>query len=186
VPSPIGHALGATAAGWLVARPCRVGRALVVQTAILAAVGAAPDLDLLIGRHSNETHSLGAALIVAALAAWWRWPVADSRWRVFLTIFAAWFSHPVLDAFAADSSPPFGVMLLWPFSSAHIISAWTIFDSIYRNWHEAIFFPHNFHAALKEILILLPVTAVVYWFRKPAAGSRGETIRIGPVDGGRV
>lgn len=175
MPSPIGHALGATAAGWLVVRPGRPGRELIIQTAIFAVVGAAPDLDLLIGRHSNETHSLGAALIVATLAAWWRWPVADSRWRVWLAIFAAWFSHPVLDAFAADSSPPFGVMLLWPFSSAHIISSWTVFDSIYRNWHEAVFVPHNLHAAAKEIVVLLPLTAFVYGFGAGRPPARAET-----------
>ena len=41
VPSPIGHALGAVAAGWAVARPAAPRRALAIQVAILAALGVA-------------------------------------------------------------------------------------------------------------------------------------------------
>ena len=87
VPSPIGHALGASRWRGPSRRPtCRATTA-----------GGRPsssrrsrwrrDLDLLIGRHSAETHSLGAALIVAAIAAWQRWPVARRRWRIGLAVF---------------------------------------------------------------------------------------------------
>ena len=114
VPSPIGHALGGVAAGWLVARPAAPRRALATQTAIFAAVAAAPDLDLLWHRHSAETHSLGAALLVGGIAAVWAWPVASSRWRIFLAVCAAYATHPLLDALHFDVSPPIGVMAFWP------------------------------------------------------------------------
>ena len=97
MPSPLGHALGAAAVGWIVAGRPRDGRFLR-QTAILVAAGVAPDLDLLIGRHSAESHSMGAAMIAGTVAAWRRWPVAQTRLRIWLAVFAAWLSHPIMDA----------------------------------------------------------------------------------------
>ena len=80
MPSPIGHGLAAVAAGWLVAKPSSSRRKLLIQSATLAAIGVMPDLDLLINRHSAETHSIGAAAIVATFSALVRLPVAhDSR-----------------------------------------------------------------------------------------------------------
>ncbi len=117
--SPVGHGLAAVAAGWLVARPPSSRRAAIIQSATLAAIGVMPDLDLLIGRHSAETHSIGAAAIVASVAAVARVPVAQTAARIWLAVFLAWMTHPLLDAFTADSSVPVGIMVWWPFSSAH-------------------------------------------------------------------
>ena len=66
MPSPVGHGLAGLAAGWLSIRPQRLWRPGLRQAAILALISMAPDLDLLWGRHSRETHSVGAALAVAA------------------------------------------------------------------------------------------------------------------------
>src|SRR3954471_22174201 len=80
VPSPVGHVLGGIAAGWLVAGRHRdpgvrapgwlphVAARWWREGAVFGALGAAPDLDLLVGAHSTYTHSVGAAAIVAALA----------------------------------------------------------------------------------------------------------------------
>src|SRR3954449_12661463 len=80
VPSPVGHVLGGVAAGWLVAGRHRdpdvrapgwlphVAARWWREGAVFGALGAAPDLDLLVGAHSTYTHSVGAAAIVAALA----------------------------------------------------------------------------------------------------------------------
>src|SRR4051812_36182546 len=127
MPSPVGHALSAVACGWLVARPPRKPRDFIVQVALLGALGVAPDLDLLIDRHRAETHSVGAAMIAGAVAAAWRWPIASSRWRVGVAAFLAWASHPMLDAFGADSKMPFGSMAFWPFSTSYYIAPWTLF-----------------------------------------------------------
>jgi len=167
VPSPIGHALGGLAAGWLVAAPDPSRRGREIQAAILAAVAIAPDLDLLIGRHSGETHSLGAALVVGTLAAWMRWPVARERWRIGLAVFLAWASHPLLDAFGQDTSAPYGVMAFWPISREHVASSIGWFLPIYRRWWLPGFVAHNLTAALWEIVILVPVTAAVWWIRRP-------------------
>ena len=157
VPSPIGHALGGLAAAWIVAPPDLRTRAGRVQTAILAAVTLAPDLDLLIGRHSAETHSVGAAVIVAATAALMRWPVARERWRIGLAVLLAWISHPLLDSLGQDSSPPYGVMAFWPVSHEYVRAPFDLFMPIWRRYWEPGFLSHNLLAALRELLILGPL-----------------------------
>jgi hypothetical protein len=173
LPSPLGHALAATAAGWGVARPKPNGRPLFVQTAIFSVVGAVADLDLLIHRHRAETHSIGAAAIVATVGALWRWPVADRRRLIWFALFAAYCTHPLLDALADDSSFPFGVMAMWPFNSHYYLLPPMFFGSIYRNWREAGFAMHNLLAVLQEVAILGPITALTYWLKGGQAPSRG-------------
>jgi inner membrane protein len=174
MPSPIGHALGGVAAGWLAARP-RTGRqALIVQAAVLATLGAAPDLDLLVHDHRAATHSVGAAVLVAAIAAWRAWPIGPTRTRVGIAAFAAWLSHPLLDMVAADTSRPFGVMFLWPFSTAYFDSGWAIFAGIHRNWWEPTFWTHNLAAGLREVAVLGPVCMLVWWLRTRAWSPRAQ------------
>jgi membrane-bound metal-dependent hydrolase YbcI (DUF457 family) len=131
-----------------------------------------PDLDLLIGRHSAESHSIGIAALVASVAALARVPVAGGRARIWLAIFLAWMTHPLLDAFTADSSVPVGIMVWWPFSSAHHHSGIVIFDSIYRRWWLPGFFEHNLIAAIKEFVLVGPIVAIVA-ILKIARGPQG-------------
>ena len=166
VPSSIGHGLAGIAAGWAVARPAARTRALLIQTSGLAILGMAADLDLIIGRHSGETHSLGAAAIVATVAAWWRWPIADNRWRIWLAAFAAWATHPLLDALAPDTLPPIGIMAFWPISSSYFNTGIYVFSAISRRYWLVGFFRHNAIAVLREILILTPILLAVWWTRR--------------------
>jgi membrane-bound metal-dependent hydrolase YbcI (DUF457 family) len=173
--SPIGHGLAAIAAGWLITKPARPRRTLLIQTGTLALIGVMPDFDLLIDRHSAETHSIGAAVLVASVAALARVPVAGGRARIWFAVFLAWMTHPLLDAFTADSSVPVGIMIWWPFSSAHYHSGIVIFDSIYRRWWLPGFFEHNLVAALKELVVLGPIAAIAAALRisQGAQGSQG-------------
>lgn len=171
MPSPVGHTLGALAAAWLVAPPDPSRRGFRVQVAILAAVAVAPDLDLLIGRHSAETHSLGAAVLVASIAAWQRWPVSRERWRIGLAVFLAWASHPLLDSMGQDTSKPLGVMALWPFSREYFMTGLTVFAPIFRRWWLPGFVSHNLMAVVREIAILAPLTAAIWWLRGRARGA---------------
>lgn len=155
--------MGAVAVGWTVAGRETSRRALALQVGLLAVLGAAPDLDLLIGRHSRETHSVGAAVIAASIAAWWRWPLAPTRARVWATACLAYLSHPIFDALSPDTSAPIGVMLFWPFSTAHWITGLDVFAPIWRDWHGSKFFSHNSVALLRELLILGPILAAVWW-----------------------
>jgi membrane-bound metal-dependent hydrolase YbcI (DUF457 family) len=169
MPSPIGHGLGGIAAGWIVAEPLRTPRAAWRQALVFAAVGIAPDLDLLIGHHRAEAHSLGAAAIVASAAAIMRWPVAPTRARIWLAIFAAWASHALLDALGTDTAPPVGIMAFWPFSHAYVMTAWHVFGPISRRWHQAGWITANIPVAIRELLILGPVTAGVWIVRRLSA-----------------
>jgi hypothetical protein len=166
MPSPIGHGLAALAAGWSIAGVLAVGRARWKQIAILVAIGVAPDLDLLWGRHSRETHSVGAAVIVATVAAWQRWPVASTRLRIWCTVCAAWLMHPLLDALALDTSVPLGIMAFWPFSQEHYQTGLSVFGPISRRYWLDTFWPTNLASIARELAILLPVVALVWWTRR--------------------
>jgi len=163
VPSPIGHALGALAVGWALTPNPSNARAAWTRTAVLAGAGVAPDLDLLIGRHRAETHSLGAAILVATVAAALRVPVAPRRATIWAAIALAWLSHPALDALGTDNAPPIGVMVAWPFSHEHVLTGWNVFAPISRRWHDVGFVVHNLQAAAREIAILGPVAALSWW-----------------------
>lgn len=167
MPSPVGHALGAIAVGWALSPRVETRRAAIVSTAIFAAIGVAPDLDLLIGRHSRETHSLGAAAVLAAVAAWRRWPIGSTRRQIFVAAFLAWFSHPLLDALGSDTAPPLGVMALWPFSTAHFQFGWSVFAPISRSWWSVPAMLRNVLAVAREVAILGPVVFLAAWARRP-------------------
>ena len=178
MPSPVGHTLGALAIGWTVEQPPQDRRALWWRVAALAAISVAPDLDLLIGRPSRETHSLGAALIAATVIAAWR-PrlLSASGERTWLIVFLVWLSHPLLDILAPDGTAPFGVMLLWPFSREHYTTGLHLFDPINRRWWLGMeqFVIHNVFAVVRELLILGPVLALAWWKRARTESLRADT-----------
>jgi hypothetical protein len=166
-------------AGWLIARPAPPRRGLLVQAAILAVLGAAADIDLLWGRHSAETHSLGAAALVAGVAAWRLWPIASTRWRIGLAAFAAWATHPLLDSLAVDTSPPIGIMAFWPASRGYFQTGLSVFGPIDRHPGLAHFIARNSPAVVREIVILLPVTALIYWWRRSRKTPARSSARAG-------
>lgn len=176
MPSPAGHALGALAVGWMVGGHAQTRRVTVQRSLWIAAIGLAPDLDLLVGRHSAETHSLGAAILAGGLAALLRWPVADGRWRIFWTVALAWLSHPILDFFGQDNTAPYGVMLLWPVSYEHFLSSINVFDPISRRWWLPGFVAHNTLAMGRELLMLGPVAGLAWLVAlRRHRGGGGET-----------
>jgi inner membrane protein len=166
MPSPLGHGLAAVSAGWGIAGLMAAGRARWTQVAILLAIGLVPDLDLLWGRHSRETHSLGAALIVATIAAWQRWPVASTPMRIWFAVCAAWLTHPLLDAMSSDTSSPIGIMAWWPVSSEFYSTGWDVFGPISRRYWLDNFWSINFASIGRELILLGPVAAVVWFLKK--------------------
>ena len=174
MPSPVGHALGGIAAGLLIASPAAAARARWIQVGALAAIGMAPDLDLLIGRHRLESHSIGTAVLAGAIAAAFGWPLARSRPLIFLAAFGAWFSHAVLDYLGADTSTPLGVMIWWPFSTAYHYAGLSILLPISRRWWLPGFMAHSLLAALREVLVLGPIAALCLWWRWSRRGDSSE------------
>ena len=162
MPTPVGHALGAIAAGTVARGRDPIARPWVAA-AILAAIGIAPDLDLLWNRHSRETHSVGAALIIAGVAAWRRWPIAATRGRMFTAALLASLTHPLLDALGSDSAPPIGVMMFWPFSTTHIYFGAELFPGVTRAWWRPEFVGQIANAIGVEVLVLLPVFLFSTW-----------------------
>jgi LexA-binding, inner membrane-associated putative hydrolase len=165
MPSPVAHVIAGVTAGWLVAgrpkEPGTFGR----EALVLGALGALPDLDLLFGAHSGPTHSLGAALVVGILAgcvqlARLRRPGHAGLSPLVLAVAcsAAYGSHALLDWLGTDTSPPIGIMALWPFSAAHYESDAHIFMAISRRYyHGWMFVRHNAMALVRELMILVPL-----------------------------
>ena len=162
MPTPAGHALGAL----LLTAPIRARyRMLGAGAAVLAAsAGVAPDLDLLIGRHSAETHSVGAAAI-AAVAAWifFRRRTPSRALAAAAVVAIAVLSHALLDWLGSDSKAPIGIMALWPFSRGYYESDLHLFMAVSRRYYLPEFWTYNFTVLGRELLILGVPAAVVEW-----------------------
>ncbi|MEE8218280.1 MAG: metal-dependent hydrolase [Vicinamibacteria bacterium] len=170
MPSPIAHGLAGLTIHLLASRdreelrdPWRIG----------VTVGAAlvPDVDLLFrfvdgaNHHSNETHSIGFAMLAAVTAAVafrlvrWRRPVV-----LALALGLAWVSHVLLDLLNLDTHPPIGVMALWPISDGYFKSPVLLFLDIGRtlDWTAV---RHNTVSAAWECVVLVPVLLVAWRYR---------------------
>jgi inner membrane protein len=135
-------------------------------------IGAAPDLDLLFGTHSTYTHSLGAVAVTALAALAWtrcRHP------RLALACAAAVASHILLDWLGSDTTPPIGIMALWPFTREFYQSPCFVFMAISRRWWLPGFYVQNGLAALRELAILGPTVAVIGIFRERSMRSRAAS-----------
>jgi inner membrane protein len=127
--------------------------------------GAAPDLDLLVGAHSGPTHGLGAAAIVG-LAAF----LLTRRGLTAFAYAAAYATHILLDWLGSDTSPPIGIMALWPFSREYYESSLHLFMAISRRYWLPEFWRHNLFALARELMILAPVMGLALWLRaRPSA-----------------
>jgi hypothetical protein len=133
---------------------------------LCAVAGVAPDLDFLWGRHNMETHSLGAAILAGAVV--WAW---KKNARLALAVTLAWTSHVLFDWLGSDTTPPLGVMALWPISSEYYFSDAFFFEAISRRYWLDNFITHNVWAVTKEVLLLAPIAAVLWWMRRPPSQS---------------
>lgn len=146
--------IAGVAAGALVSR--QASRAAIVSFAV---AGALPDVDLVFGMHSGPTHGIGAAL-AAGVASWLLWPKiksTGSRGWFALAIAVAYSTHTLLDWLSTDTSPPYGVMALWPFSHEHFLSEAHLFAAVSRRYWLREFWVANVWSVLREILILGPL-----------------------------
>jgi inner membrane protein len=182
VPSPLGHAVAGLAAGWLIAgapapQSLHNSTALTAPTAnqpwistwrgaiVFAGLAVSPDLDLLFHAHSMYTHSIGAALaVMLAVAA--LTPAHARRWTAAFACGAAYASHTLLDWMGNDTTPPIGIMALWPFTSDYYESNLHFFMAITRRYWLPGFWTHNLIAMLREIGTLVPLALVIYFLRR--------------------
>ena len=185
MPSPIGHALAGLTAAWAVDlvpgdRAWRTApesaswfrRAGNGLTLACVTLGAAADLDLLFAAHRTVTHSVGAVILVGAvaaeLAASARRPVA----RIALMCAAAYATHLFIDWLSIDLSKPQGIQALWPFSREWFISGIDLFRQTERRdlWTSDTM-AKNLKAILQEVVILGP-PAVALWLIRVKALTR--------------
>jgi membrane-bound metal-dependent hydrolase YbcI (DUF457 family) len=170
MPSPIGHALGGVAIVWAAdlaaTRRETTGRAVTSprMVAICAGLAMLPDADLLVpGWHRLATHSVTAAALVFIVAA----VVTGKVTRDAVLCGLAYATHLLLDWMAADSYPPPGIQLFWPFSHAWFISGWDLFRQTARQrFLTAPIMRQNAVAVAQELAILLPVVAALWWLRQ--------------------
>ena len=82
-----------------------------------------------------------------------------------LAVAAAYGSHLLFDWLGSDTTPPIGIMALWPFSGAFVQSDVHLFMAISRRYWLANFWSHNLTAVAWELALLGPPTLVVWWWR---------------------
>lgn len=168
MPSPVGHALAGLATGWLI-RGNRFNDPDGRREALLfAGLGTLADFDLLFGMHSGPTHGIGAAVLAGAFA-WLPSMATTARARMVLAVACvlAYASHTVLDWLGSDTSPPIGIMALWPFSREYYESSLHVFMAVSRRiWQPERFWMQNLIALARELLILVPPLVVIGWLRR--------------------
>src|SRR4051794_19717407 len=157
MPSPIGHVLGGVAGGWLVGGR-RGAPGWRREAALFGLIGAAPDVDLLFGTHSAYTHSAGAVGLTALAVLI---VTRGRRPRIALGCAAAIASHVLLDWLGSDTTPPIGIMALWPFTRDFYQSPFCLFMAISRRWWLPGFYRQNGLAVLRELAILVPIDLMI-------------------------
>lgn len=148
-----------------------------------ALLGALADIDFLFGNHSGQTHSVGAMAIVFLVAALWGGRLDVRRG---LACSLAYGSHVLFDWLGNDTTPPIGIMALWPFTDAFYQSDLSVFDAISRRYWLANFWTHNALAVVREIALVAPLAWVVWRIRRRgvnAAGATGAASRAGSARG---
>jgi hypothetical protein len=109
-----------------------------------------------------ETHSLGAAVMAGlAVLAWTR----GRDVRLAVLVAAAWASHVLFDWLGSDTTPPIGVMALWPFSADYYFAYAYWFEAISRRTQLPNFWSHNLWAVATELVLLGPLTLLTAWWR---------------------
>jgi membrane-bound metal-dependent hydrolase YbcI (DUF457 family) len=183
LPSPLGHALGGFAAGWLIApdaptplsaeehsrvplwrRAARWRRAW-----LFVAVGLAADIDFVAGQHRAYTHSVGAVLAVFGIALLLTRGRARDPVRLSFAIAASYASHVLFDWLGADSPAPRGILALWPFTNIHYVSHLDVFPVVSRKVLTLRAWKLNLVAAVTELAILGSAAFLCWRFR----GRRG-------------
>jgi hypothetical protein len=76
----------------------------------------------------------------------------------------------LFDWLGSDTTPPIGIMALWPISSEYYFANAFVFDAISRRSHLPGFLTHNITAVLREIAYLAP------WLLLAAVTSRRRAV----------
>ena len=174
MPTPIGHALGGIAVGYVVAacrghsssRSSQFGipwTGLGCSVLSLSVIAVLPDIDLLFGVHRGLTHSVTAALIIGVVYGCFQ---PTDRFGVGTCAFLAYGSHLAFDWCGVDTGPPSGLMAFWPLSENYYQSSILIFHRVCREYWDPACWENNVMALGWELVVLLPVTAIAIVLHK--------------------
>jgi inner membrane protein len=126
----------------------------------------APDLDLLVANHRTVTHSVTSAVVVGIVAALVMRSLGRPALRGGILFGLVWGGHLVLDWMGHDSSAPYGIMALWPFSDRWFISNLDVFSDVSRRyWLPRSFWLGNLASVAREVG---PVAAAAWWLARRA------------------
>ncbi|MBN2145616.1 MAG: metal-dependent hydrolase [Candidatus Aureabacteria bacterium] len=164
MPLPVAHTLAGLAVAQV--QPMRFFDKKWQDVLFLIIISNSADLDFLPGfligspnlYHHGISHSLGAALLVGMIAAWF-FRKKGGYWKYALVIFLCYYFHVFLDFLTEDRRTPYGVLLFWPFNQEYFISPFLIFKKVNRSENSLTFFQslfnrHNFSAAWREFWIM--------------------------------
>jgi hypothetical protein len=153
----------------------------VLLAGFCVAVANVPDLDfvpgILIGDpgrfHHGPSHSIAAALVGGLLLSFLLVKVLRGRIsssKIGICCLCSLLIHPILDCFSMDSSEPYGVPLLWPFTETYFISPVSLFLDVQRDqtsvrtFLDTLINPNNVRGAIVELffsgMVLLLVLGV--------------------------
>jgi len=175
MPTPIGHSI----MGGILYRGIRQEKKRWGRLLLYLVVANLADFDfipgIVLGKpnffHHGPTHSLGAALLVGLFFGLLLLVVKkENFWLNFFVFSGIYFFHIVLDYFAVDTTPPYGIPLFWPLVNDYFISPIQIFSDISRGstnttFFSGLFLKHNWFSVIKEILILTPILALIALIR---------------------
>jgi membrane-bound metal-dependent hydrolase YbcI (DUF457 family) len=122
-----------------------------------ACLGMAPDSDFLFGAHSSYTHSVGATLVAALVAAAC---VRSGRLAVGMSVGAAYGSHLLLDFLGTDEVAPVGIMALWPVSKGYYLAGTNWFVAICRQYQRGACWWQVMRAVRLEVVGLGPIAGL--------------------------
>ena len=170
MPSPVGHALGGIAIGYLATGRRPLDRPLVAAV-LFAALGTFPDVDVLVeGTHRLYTHSLVAValagLTVALAGGATGHRLGLSTLRLACVCAAAYGSHVLLDWLGDDRSVPIGIRALWPFTDTYYQSDLRLFPPVERRYWLPGFWTANLHAIGWEFAVLGPCALLAAWTQR--------------------
>jgi inner membrane protein len=170
MPSPVAHTLS----GYIIYRFAFTSKAASWKKLLLCCVSSnLPDVDFLPGFllgkpnyfHHGISHSIGFSVAFALLMGSVFYIKGGSFLRNFLLFFSLYFSHVLLDLLSYDSSIPYGLTVLWPFTGDYYISPLSLFLDIHRSSESATFITsmfniHNLMAVLLELALFTPLIVV--------------------------
>ena len=121
--------------------------------------------------HQLHSHSLGAAVLVGVLGAWYFGRKNQKYAAYFVVIALAYFSHVLLDYFNHDMRAPYGVMMWWPFSGEHFTAPQPIFFAVHKSsasgtFLQSLWHIRNWQALLRELLVMGPVALIAWWTKR--------------------